>query len=153
MQYNYLCVSWKCRIHCNTDCLCLLNALVHRTHPLSSPTNLGEIIVPIYRTQGDSVKHSRQTFVQTAKYCLPQITYLLIHVFFINVRQRNVKLVLLKELKPIILHFASENYLLCECRKFKTAMKMIRMEQLIFLSFFMWNMVVLNNKYVDMFNL
>ena len=40
--------------------LCLLNALVHRTHPLTSPTNLGEILVPIYRTQGDSVKHSRQ---------------------------------------------------------------------------------------------
>ena len=40
--------------------LCLLNALVHRTHPLSSPKNLGEIQVPIYRTQGDSVKHSRQ---------------------------------------------------------------------------------------------
>ena len=33
--------------------LCLLNALVHRTHPLSSPKNLGEILVPIYRTQGD----------------------------------------------------------------------------------------------------
>jgi hypothetical protein len=40
--------------------LCLLNALVHRTHPLTSPTNLGKILVPIYRTQGDSVKHSRQ---------------------------------------------------------------------------------------------
>ena len=40
--------------------LCLLNALVHRTHPLSSPKNLGKILVPIYRTQGDSVKHSRQ---------------------------------------------------------------------------------------------
>ena len=40
--------------------LCLLNALVHRTHPLSSPKNLGIILVPIYRTQGDSVKHSRQ---------------------------------------------------------------------------------------------
>jgi hypothetical protein len=34
---------------------------------------------------------------------------LLIHVFLINFRQRNVKLVLLKEFKPIILHFASEN--------------------------------------------
>ena len=33
--------------------LCLLNGLVHRTHPLSSPKNLGEILVPIYRTQGD----------------------------------------------------------------------------------------------------
>ena len=40
--------------------LCLLNTLVHRTHPLSSPKNLGEILVPIYRTQGDLVKHSRQ---------------------------------------------------------------------------------------------
>jgi hypothetical protein len=41
--------------------------------------------------------------VQTAKYCLPQIKYLLIHVFLINFRQGNVKLVLLKEFKPIIL--------------------------------------------------
>jgi hypothetical protein len=31
--------------------LCLLNALVHRAHPFSSPKNLGEIIVPIYRTR------------------------------------------------------------------------------------------------------
>jgi hypothetical protein len=30
-------------------------------------------------------------------------------VFLINFRQGNVKLVLLKEFKPIILHFASEN--------------------------------------------
>jgi hypothetical protein len=44
----------------NTVFLCLLNALVHRTHPLSSPKNLEESLVPIYRTQGDSVKHSRQ---------------------------------------------------------------------------------------------
>ena len=28
--------------------------------PLSSPKNLGEILVPIYRTQRDLVKHSRQ---------------------------------------------------------------------------------------------
>jgi hypothetical protein len=76
----------------------------------TSPKNLGKILVPIYRTQGDSVKHSQQKLVQTAKYCLPQITYLLIHVFLINFRQGNVKLVLLKEFKLIILHFASENY-------------------------------------------
>jgi hypothetical protein len=50
-----------------------------------------------------------EILVQTAKYCLPQIKYLLIHVFLINFRQGNVKLVLLKELKPIILHVASEN--------------------------------------------
>jgi hypothetical protein len=42
-------------------------------------------------------------------YGLPQITYLLIHVFLINFRQGNVKLVLLKGFKPIILHVASEN--------------------------------------------
>ena len=59
-----------------------------------------------------------EILVQTAKYCLPQITYLLIHVFLINFRQGNVKLVLLKEVKPIILHVASENQLFCECRKF-----------------------------------
>ena len=63
------------------------------------------------QNQGDSVKHSRQKLVQTAKYCLPRITYLLIHVFLINFRKENVKLVLLKELKPIILHFACENLL------------------------------------------
>jgi hypothetical protein len=50
-----------------------------------------------------------EILVQTAKYCLPQIKYLLIHVFLINFRQGNVKLVLLKEFKPIILDFASEN--------------------------------------------
>jgi len=38
----------------------LLNALVHKTHHLSSPKNLGKILVPIYRTLEDSVKHSRQ---------------------------------------------------------------------------------------------
>jgi hypothetical protein len=59
-----------------------------------------------------------ENLVQMAKYCLPQIMYLLIHVFLINFRQGNVKLVLLKEFKPIILHVASENYLFCECRKF-----------------------------------
>ena len=59
-----------------------------------------------------------EILVQTAKYCLPQITYLLIHFFGINFRQGNVKLVLLKEFKPIILHVASENQLFCECRKF-----------------------------------
>ena len=59
-----------------------------------------------------------EILVLTAKYCLPQITYLLIHVFLINFRQGNVKLVLLKEFKPIILHVASENQLFCECRKF-----------------------------------
>ena len=58
-----------------------------------------------------------EILVQMAKYCLPQITYLLIHVFLINFRQGNVKLVLL-EFKPIILDFASENQLFCECRKF-----------------------------------
>jgi hypothetical protein len=111
MKQNFMCL-WFPSFLTNqggTVFLCLLNALVHRTHPLSSSKNLGEIIVPIYRTQGDSVKHSRQKLVQTAKYCLPQITYLLIHVFLINFRQGNVKLVLLKEFKPIILHFASEN--------------------------------------------
>jgi hypothetical protein len=36
-----------------------------------------------------------EILVQMAKYCLPQITYLLIHVFLINFRQGNVKLVLL----------------------------------------------------------
>jgi len=35
--------------------------------------------------------------------------YLLIHVFLINFRQKNVKLVLLKEFKLIILDFVSEN--------------------------------------------
>jgi hypothetical protein len=78
-------------------------------------TNFGESMIQTHNCmlhlRYTASQHSRQTFVQTAKYCLPQITYLLIHVFFINVRQRNVKLVLLKELKPIILHFASENYL------------------------------------------
>jgi hypothetical protein len=49
-----------------------------------------------------------EILVQTAKYCLPQIKYLLIHVFLIF-RQGNVKLVLLKEYKPIILDFASKN--------------------------------------------
>jgi len=38
---------------------CLLNALVHKTHPLSSPKNLVKILVPIYKTQEDSVKHAR----------------------------------------------------------------------------------------------
>jgi hypothetical protein len=50
-----------------------------------------------------------EILVQMEKYCLPQIKYLLIHVFLINFRQGNVKLVLLKEFKPIILDFASEN--------------------------------------------
>ena len=59
-----------------------------------------------------------EILIQTPKYCVPQIKYLLIHVFFINFRQRNVKLVLLKEFKPIIPDFASENQLFCECRKF-----------------------------------
>ena len=61
---------------------------------------------------------TEEILVQMAKYCLPQIKYLLIHVFLINFRQENVKLVLLKEFKPIILDFASENQLFCECRKF-----------------------------------
>ena len=56
---NISCV-FRTRTSSNTVFLCLLNALVHRTHPLSSPENLGEILVPLYRTQGDSVKHSRQ---------------------------------------------------------------------------------------------
>jgi hypothetical protein len=39
---------------------------------------------------------------------------LLIHVFLIKFRQGNVKLVLLKEFKPIILEFASENkFMIC----------------------------------------
>jgi hypothetical protein len=46
---------------------------------------------------------------QTPKYCVPQIKYLLIDVFLINFRQGNAKLVLLKEIKPIILDIASEN--------------------------------------------
>jgi hypothetical protein len=50
-----------------------------------------------------------EILVQTGKYCLPQIMNLLIHVFLIKFRQGNVKLVLLKEFKPIILEFASEN--------------------------------------------
>jgi hypothetical protein len=51
-----------------------------------------------------------EILIQTPKYCVPQIKYLLIHVFLINIRQGNVKLVLLKEfLKTIILDFASEN--------------------------------------------
>jgi hypothetical protein len=37
-----------------------VNALVHKTHPLSSPKNLVKILVPIYKTQEDSVKHARQ---------------------------------------------------------------------------------------------
>jgi hypothetical protein len=46
--------------------------------------------------------------VQTAKYCLPQIKYLFIHIFLINFRQGNVELVLLKEFKAIIFDFASK---------------------------------------------
>ena len=102
---------------------------VSRTHSLSSPSFY------LQNTGRFSKTFMAAILVQTAKYCLPQITYLLIHVFLINFRQGNVKLVLLKEFKPIILHVASKNQLFCEC-KFKTAMKMIRMEQLIFLSFF-----------------
>jgi hypothetical protein len=44
-----------------------------------------------------------EILIQTAKYCLPQIKYLLFHVFLKIFRQGNVKLVLLKEFKPIIL--------------------------------------------------
>jgi hypothetical protein len=36
--------------------LCLLNALVHRTHPLSSPKNLREILVPIYYIHGRNLR-------------------------------------------------------------------------------------------------
>ena len=44
----------------STVFLCLSNALVHKMHPLSSLKNLGKILVPIYRMQGDSVKHPWQ---------------------------------------------------------------------------------------------
>ena len=37
----------------------LLNALVHKKHPLSSPKNLVKILDPIYKTQEDSVKHAQ----------------------------------------------------------------------------------------------
>jgi hypothetical protein len=50
-----------------------------------------------------------EILILTVKYCLPQIEYLLIHVFLINIRHGNVKLALLKEFKPIILDFANEN--------------------------------------------
>jgi hypothetical protein len=57
-------------------------------NPLSSPKNLGEILVPIYKNAGRFSKtFTAEILVQTAKYCLPQITYLLIHVFLINFRQ------------------------------------------------------------------
>ena len=100
------------------NCLCLLSVLVHRMQPFSSPKKSEGNSSSYPQNQGDSVKHSRQKLVQMAKYCLPQIKYLLIHVFLINFRQRNFKLVLLKEFKPIILDFASKNLLFCECRKF-----------------------------------
>jgi hypothetical protein len=38
---------------------CLLNALVHKTHSISSPKNLVKILVPIYKMQEDSVKHAQ----------------------------------------------------------------------------------------------
>ena len=59
-SHSVICYGYVFPHELCTVFLCLLNALVHRMHPLSSPKNLGEILVPIYRTQGDSVKHSGQ---------------------------------------------------------------------------------------------
>jgi hypothetical protein len=88
--------------------LCLLSALMHRT--VSSPKKSGENSSSYLQNAGRFSKtFTAEILIQTTKYCLPQIKYLLIHVFLINFRQGNVKLVLLKEFKPIILDFASEN--------------------------------------------
>ena len=64
---QYISHQYQDLLYCNSSqyilsnvFLCLLNTLVHRTHPLSSPKNLVKILVPIYRMQGDSVKHPRQ---------------------------------------------------------------------------------------------
>jgi hypothetical protein len=81
---------------------------VHRTPLLTK--KYGENSSSYLQNAGRFSKiFTAEIIVQTAKYCLPQIKYLLIHVFLINFRQGNVKLVLLKEFKPIILDFASEN--------------------------------------------
>ena len=85
---------------------------IERTAPPFLPKKSGENSSSYLQNAGRFSKTSTaEILVQMAKYCLPQIKYmyLLIHVFLINFRQGNVKLVLLKEFKPIILDFASEN--------------------------------------------
>ena len=56
-----------------------------------------------------------EILIETGKYYLPQTKYLTIHVFLINIREGNVKCVLFKEFKPIILDFENEHYLFGEC--------------------------------------
>ena len=83
---------------CCTMILCLLNALVHKRHPFP-PQKIWENSSSYLQNTGRFSKiFTTEILVETAKYCLPQIKYLIIHVFLINIRQGNVKCVLLKEL-------------------------------------------------------
>ena len=63
--------------------LCLLSALVHKMHPFP-PKNIKENSSSyLWKAGRFSKTFTAEILVQMAKYCLTQIKYLIIHVFYV----------------------------------------------------------------------